>query len=86
MTGQLGVENLCILKHKRESFAILLGNVSKVNDMTNHSPPPIPPVEIESAVTPLTVAKEGKKRQLEEQSQEIKNKLCFFELKLLLQI
>lgn len=31
---------------------------------TQHSPPPIPPVEMESAVTPLTVASVGRKRQL----------------------
>lgn len=28
-------------------------------------PPPIPPVKIESALTPFTVAREGRKRQLE---------------------
>lgn len=28
-------------------------------------PPPIPPVETESAVTPFTVAREGRKRQLQ---------------------
>lgn len=31
----------------------------------HNSPPPIPPVDMESAVTPLTVAREGNKRQLQ---------------------
>lgn len=32
---------------------------------SHNSPPPIPPVDMESAVTPLTVAKEGNNRQLQ---------------------
>lgn len=32
---------------------------------SHNSPPPIPPVDMESAVTPLTVASEGSNRQLQ---------------------
>lgn len=53
-----------------------------VNGATCHLPPPIPPVEIASAVTPLTVANEGKKRQLQKYKNKKVKKLktkCFYQ-------
>lgn len=40
-------------------------NISKTRSCCHDLPPPIPPVGMESEVTPLTVAKDGNKRQLQ---------------------
>lgn len=60
------MENFCSLKYERELIKQLFrimhkSAIIKYGDL----PPPIPPVETESAVTPFTVAREGRKRQLQ---------------------
>lgn len=47
--------------------------------VADHVPAPIPPVEIESADTPFTVAKDGSKRQLHTgRHEEFHDLLIFF--------
>lgn len=52
--------------------------------MNYHLPPPIPPVEMESAVAPFTVAKEGRKRHLKGKD-EISKIITIFPQHILLQ-